>query len=68
MFDKYANGDGTFNGASMLADLSGISDAEITWTFNRIKELLKAGKTATEAKAIVKEEAKTRPFDKHTEA
>lgn len=62
-FDSYSNGDGTYNGVAMLADLSGLSREEILWTFNRIKQLRQVeGKSKEEALGIVKAESKNRPW------
>lgn len=63
MFDKYKNANSnTFNGAQMLADMSGLSVAEIAWTFNRMKELRQQGETKDSSLAIVKEECKLQPW------
>lgn len=62
--DRYSNGDGTYNGAALLADISGLSRAEIRWTAERLKALLHTEKkTKTEALAIVREESKSRPWE-----
>lgn len=62
-FAKYANGDGTYNGAKMLAEISGLSEAEIVWTFNRMKHLTQVeGHHKAYAKGIVKAEAKSKPW------
>lgn len=62
-FARWRNPSGTYDGAGMLAEMSGLSKAEIMWTFERLKYLMQAeGKTKEEAKAIVKEETKTRPW------
>jgi hypothetical protein len=65
-FDRYRNADrNTYNAAKMMADLSGLSQAEIVWTFNRLKNLMQyEGKTKEEAQAQVKIEAADRPWER----
>jgi uncharacterized protein YoaH (UPF0181 family) len=47
-----------------LASLTGLSEAEVQWTALRIQHLMKTeGKSKDEAKAIVKEEGKSRPWE-----
>lgn len=58
----HQNTDGTYNGVSILSELSGLSRAEIRWTFERLRHLMREGKSQGEAKAIVREEAKKRPW------
>ena len=64
MFDRYRNADGkTFNGVAMMADLTGLPQAEIRWTAERLKQLMHSeGKSKDEALAIVKAEAAARPW------
>lgn len=63
MFEKYKNANGTtYNGAAMLADLSGLSIEEIAWSFNRLKELRQEGKTKEESIKILSEEGKSKPW------
>ena len=64
MFEKYKNSDGeTYNGVAMMSELTGLSQEEIMWTANRIKQLIhQEGKTKDEAVAIVKEEGKSKPW------
>lgn len=62
MADDFRNPDGTYNGVKMFASMSGLSEAEIQWTFLRIKALYAEGKTKQEAKAIVASEAKSKPW------
>jgi hypothetical protein len=69
LFDRARNPDGTYDGAKALADFTGglISEAEIRWTFDRLKHLMHVeGKTKAEAKAIAAEEAKTKPWEPRT--
>jgi len=69
MFDRYRNADGkTFNGVAMMADLTGLSQAEVRWTAERLRQLMHAdGKSKAEALAIVKAEACHRPWDATSE-
>lgn len=63
MIERWANGDGTYNGVRMLAELSGLSAAEVAWTAARIKHLVVVEKKpAAEAKAIVAAEAQGKPW------
>ena len=62
-FDTWKNPNGTYNGAQMLADLSGLSLAEVQWTANRFKHLLHVEKRSKdEAKAIVKAKCANKPW------
>lgn len=54
---KFRNPDGSYNGVAYIAALSGLSEAEITWSWARAKELRDAGKSTEELKAILKSEA-----------
>jgi hypothetical protein len=61
---KYQNPDGTYNLTGILASLSGLSEAEVRWTALRLQHLMKVeGKSKEEAKAIVAEEGKSRPWE-----
>ena len=63
MFDKFRNKDGTINGASAMAELTGLSQEEITWSFKRLKQLMhNDGLSKKEALAVVKEESKNKPW------
>jgi hypothetical protein len=63
-FAKYRNPDRpTYNGAAMLADATGLSQAEIVWTWERLKQLHQVeGRPMSEVKQIVAEESKSRPW------
>ncbi len=63
-FKKFRNPDGkTFNGVKMFAELTGVSEAEIQWTFDRLKQLqVVEGKSKEDAKRIVTEEARLKPW------
>lgn len=58
----FRNPNGTYNGIKALAAWSGLTEAEVKWTADRMQALMKAGATAEQAKATVKEEAKSRPW------
>lgn len=55
---QFRNQDGTYNGVAFLANMTGLSYAEVEWTARRIKELLLSGMDRKEAVALVKQEAK----------
>ena len=57
LIDASKNCDGTYNGVKLLAGLSGLSEEEIRWTWNRMKEL-KGTMPETELKAQLAREAK----------
>lgn len=60
---RFRNPDGTYNGVAMMAAMSRLSEAEVEWTFRRLKVLLVDRKMSKEeAKAIVAEESKTKPW------
>lgn len=62
-FEKHRNADGTYNGITAMAELSGLETSEIKWTFERLRTLMhKDGKTKEEAVAVVREEAKAKPW------
>jgi hypothetical protein len=58
------NPNGTYNGIAILARLSGLSEAEVAWTAERLRHLrLVEGRTVEEAKAIVAAECQARPWE-----
>ena len=58
------NPDGTYNGIKVLAAISGLSEAEINWAWDRIRYLVRVeGKTSQEAKAIALKESETKPWE-----
>jgi hypothetical protein len=61
-FAKWRNPDGTYNGAAMLAELSGVPQEEVAWMGRRIVELRDQGVPKSEWQRIVKEEAVTKPW------
>jgi hypothetical protein len=65
MFEKFKNANGTYNGVAMLAELSGLPYAEVAWSADRLKQLMTVeGKSKEVAVAIVKEEGKSKPWNK----
>lgn len=61
----FRNPDGTYNGVKTMAALSGLSEAEVEWTFKRIRTLIIDQKMPrAQALPIVREEAKTKPWEK----
>jgi uncharacterized protein YoaH (UPF0181 family) len=61
---NHQNPDGTYNLVTYLSSLTGLSEAEVQWTAERLKQLMKVeGKSKAEATAIVKEEGKSRPWE-----
>lgn len=61
--EKHQNPDGTFNGVKIFSELTGLSEAEIEWTFNRMKHLLNVEKkTSEEAKEIIRKEVHSKPW------
>lgn len=65
MFDQFKNPNSTYNGVTAMAAWSGLSIEEIQWTADRLKQLMvDQGKSKDEAKTIVKEEAKSKPWIK----
>lgn len=65
VIDRWKNpGRDTFNGIKMLAELSGLSEAEVRWTADRLKQMMHVeGRSKDEAKRIVAEEAAGRPWE-----
>lgn len=56
-FDAHRNSNGTYNGVTFFAELTGLPRAEIKWMFGRLKQLQQVeGKSKDEAVAIVKSE------------
>lgn len=64
LFEKHRNPDGkTYNGVALLSELSGLTQAEIAWTANRLKHLIQVEKKSkAEAKEIVKRESRSFPW------
>lgn len=61
-FDRFRNGDGTYNGVKLFAELTGLPEAEIAWMGRRAKELYAEGKTRDEVKRTLTEEGRTKPW------
>ena len=57
------NPDGTWNGAATMALITGLSEAEIRWTWDRLSAMLKSGMDKQEAMRLVKEQAKEQPWN-----
>lgn len=61
--DAHRNPDGTYNGVAIMAELSGLTQAEVAWTFGRLKQLMTIERRPREeAKAIVQSEARSKPW------
>lgn len=61
--ERYRNpGTETFNGVAMMADLTGLSQAEIRWTAMRMKQLYSEGKMKKEVLSIVRSEGRSKPW------
>lgn len=58
--EKHRNADGTYNGVTYMAEMSGLSLDEVKWSFARLKELRETGHTTAEIKTILKREATER--------
>lgn len=56
------NPDGTWNGVATMALITGLSEAEIRWTWDRLSAMLKSGMDKQEALRLVKEQAKEQPW------
>lgn len=60
----YLNADGSINGPKYMAGLCGLSAEEISWTFDRLVQLMKVeGRSKEEAKRIVHDEAASKPWE-----
>ena len=62
--EKHRNPDGTYNGVSFMAEISGLSEAEIKWTFDTTKKLLAEGRSKGETKRIIREWAHHKPWER----
>jgi hypothetical protein len=61
---KFRNPDGTWNGINVMSAMTGLSTAEVEWTAKRLIDLMHHQKRSREeALAIVREEAKTKPWE-----
>ncbi len=62
-FEKHRNTNGTYNGVSLFAELTGLPESEIAWMAARIKELHGKGFSVEDAKKIVRAEARRKPWE-----
>lgn len=61
---QFQNADGTYNGVAVMAAATGLSAAEIKWSFDRMKHLLHVEKkTKAEAVDILREECRSKPWE-----
>ena len=60
IFSAFENKDrpGTYDGAAMMASITGISRNEIAWMARRTQELLKSGMPKGEVKDVVMRESR----------
>lgn len=64
LFEDFKNPDGkTYNGIKMLQALTGLPEGEIKWMAERIGQLIRQKIPKNEALIIVKEEAKSKPWE-----
>jgi hypothetical protein len=61
-FAKWKNPNGTYNGAAMFAELTGLDRREIEWMARRMKELKDSGVPKGGWTRIVKEESAAKPW------
>lgn len=62
---NFRNANGTYNGVKALSALTGLSEAEVKWTDQRIKELVVDLKIPrAQAVAQVRREAESKPWVK----
>lgn len=63
--EKHRNPDGTYNGVSALSELSGLSQEEVRWTWERAKELRAMGLSKEQIARALRMEARDK-FGKKT--
>jgi hypothetical protein len=64
MIDDCLNPDGkTYNGVKIMAKLSGLSEAEIWWTWCRAKELKEMGMDKEQILSVLKAEGRNNPWE-----
>lgn len=56
--ERHRNPDGTYNGVAALAELTGLSEEEIRWSWERSKELRAAGLSKEQVARALKMEAR----------
>lgn len=64
MLDAYQNPNGTYDGASAMAAMTGLSRAEILWTWERMRTLRAAGLGKEEAKEVIENEQIKKPWER----
>src|SRR3546814_18368211 len=52
---RHQNPDGTWNGAGVFAEITGLSQAEVQWTFDRLKHLMIVERRRSEERRVGKE-------------
>lgn len=64
---KHTNPDGTINGVTYMAEVSGLDPREIKWMWDRMAHLVRVEKMpANEAKAVMRSELPSKPWLKPT--
>lgn len=64
MLEQFRNEDGkTYNGVAAMSAFSGIPKAELAWIAKRIQALVKDGVPRGEISAVIKAEAKGKPWE-----
>jgi uncharacterized protein YoaH (UPF0181 family) len=58
MLEKHRNPDGTYNGVSAMSEMSGLSQEEIQWTWERAKELRAMGLSKEQVARALRMEAR----------
>lgn len=61
--EDFKNPDGTYNGTKFFATMTGLEEQEITYMFERMKQLKVLNYSTEEAKKIIREELKTKPWE-----
>lgn len=64
IFERCRNPDGTYNGIKALSAMTGgkITEAEVAWMWERTKQTRQAGMTKEQSLAVLREEAKAKPW------
>lgn len=62
MADPAQNPDGTWDGIAVMCRLSGLSRAEVEWTWARVQTLNSQGYTRKEALAKIRAERESSPW------
>lgn len=61
--NEYKNPNGTYNGAKFFSTMTGLEEQEIVYMFERMKQLKALNYSTEEAKEIIREELKTKPWE-----